>query len=139
LDSIITSKAPQAPHLAQVGEKLEWTIPTESSPDLLYVIMTLQYGLSQYLFAAVAAPLTTNIKDSPGFSSSHTTPSHAPTPINTSFIKNDASNNATPTSATSANKSGAGLKKVVNKKNGEDSETDTKDGKKRTNFGVSRK
>jgi hypothetical protein len=31
------------------------------------------------------------------------------------------------------------LKKVVNKKNGEDSETDTKDGKKRTNFGVSRK
>jgi chromatin modification-related protein EAF6 len=78
------------------------------------------------------------MKDSPGFSSSHTTPSHAPTPINTSFIKHDASNNATPTSATSANKSGAGLKKTI-KKSGEDSETDTKDGKKRTNFGVSRK
>ncbi len=78
------------------------------------------------------------MKDSPGFSSSHTTPSHVPTPINTSFMKHDASNNATPTSATSANKSGAGLKKSI-KKSGEDSETDTKDGKKRTNFGVSRK
>jgi chromatin modification-related protein EAF6 len=89
--------------------------------------------------------LTNHIQDSPGFSSSHTTPSHAPTPINTSFLKGEASNNATPTSATSANKTGAGLKKTAvsaasTKKNGEDSETDMKDAKKlRTNFGASRK
>jgi len=77
--------------------------------------------------------------DSPGLSSSHTTPNNAPTPVNTSFLKEGTSNNATPTSATSANKSGAGLKKA-NKRVGEDSETDSKESKKvRTNFGASRK
>jgi len=52
-------------------------------------------------------------------------------------VKDSGSNHATPTSATSANRVGGPLKKV--KKNGEDSETDTKDGKKRTNFSVARK
>jgi len=79
-----------------------------------------------------------DITDSPGPSSAQTTPPHAPTPINTSILKDATSNNATPTSTTSANKSSAGLKK--NKKTGEDSETDSKDAKKvRTNFGASRK
>jgi chromatin modification-related protein EAF6 len=78
------------------------------------------------------------MQDSPGPLSAQTTPSAAPTPANSSFPKGDASNVATPTSATSANKSGAGQKKV--KRNGDDSETDTKDAKKaRTNFGASRK
>ncbi|KAI9745313.1 MAG: hypothetical protein M1818_001593 [Claussenomyces sp. TS43310] len=76
--------------------------------------------------------------DSPGLLSSHSTPSHAPTPINTTSLKGDASNAATPTSSTSANKTGAGLKKI--KRAAEDSETDTKESKKmRTNFGASRK
>jgi len=75
--------------------------------------------------------------DSPA-ASNHTTPSHAPTPLSTSFLKESASNHATPTSATSANKSGAGVKKT--KKNGEESETDTRETKKvRTNFGATRK
>ena len=64
----------------------------------------------------------------------------APTPLATSFLRGDGgANHATPTSASSANKTGAGKK---NKKgvNGDDSETDTKDPKKaRTNFGVVRK
>ena len=64
----------------------------------------------------------------------------APTPLSTSFLKGDGgSNHATPTSATSANRTGAGLKKKK-KDAGEDSETDTKEGKKvRTNFGATRK
>jgi len=61
------------------------------------------------------------MQDSPGPLSAQTTPSAAPTPANSSFPKGDASNVATPTSATSANKSGAGQKKV--KRNGDDSET----------------
>jgi chromatin modification-related protein EAF6 len=54
----------------------------------------------------------------------------APTPLSSSFVKGEAgSNHATPTSSTSANKTGAGTKR--NKKNtGEDSETDTKEVKK---------
>ena len=64
----------------------------------------------------------------------------APTPLSTSFLKGDsASNHATPTSATSANRTSAGLKKKK-KDAGDDSETDTKEGKKvRTNFGTARK
>jgi chromatin modification-related protein EAF6 len=60
----------------------------------------------------------------------------APTPLSTSFLKGDGgSNHATPTSTSSANRTGAG-----NKKGREDSETDTKEAKKpRTNFGVARK
>jgi chromatin modification-related protein EAF6 len=84
-------------------------------------------------------PIDKEPQDSPGFSSSHTTPA-APTPINTSFLKGETSNNATPTSATSGNKIGAAALKKGTKRNGEDSETDTKDGKKiRTNFGAARK
>jgi len=76
--------------------------------------------------------------DSPAPSPAQLTPSHAPTPLSTSFLKESASNHATPTSATSANRTGAGTKK--NKKNGDDSETDTKEVKKvRTNFGATRK
>jgi chromatin modification-related protein EAF6 len=54
----------------------------------------------------------------------------APTPLSGSFLKGEAgSNHATPTSTTSASRTGAGTKK--NKKNtGEDSETDTKEVKK---------
>jgi chromatin modification-related protein EAF6 len=55
-------------------------------------------------------------------------------------IANAGSNHATPTSATSANKTGAGSKKNKKGADGEDSELDTKDAKKiRTNFGVARK
>lgn len=66
-----------------------------------------------------------------------------PTPINTSFLKeNGGSNHATPTSATSANKLGGAGKK--NKKaggNGDDSEMEEREGNKkiRTNFGAVRK
>ncbi|KAG4441322.1 hypothetical protein IFR05_003185 [Cadophora sp. M221] len=68
----------------------------------------------------------------------------APTPLSTSFLKGEGgSNHATPTSATSANKTGAGGAKK-NKKGAaagagatEDSDTDTRDSKKaRTNFGA---
>lgn len=65
----------------------------------------------------------------------------APTPLSTSFGNRDGgSNHATPTSASSANRTGAGLKKKKNDK-GEDSETDTREGNKkvRTNFGAARK
>jgi len=69
----------------------------------------------------------------------------APTPLSTSFLKGDrdgGSNHATPTSATSANKSGAGGGSKKHKKSAgaaaEDSDTDTRDTKKqRTNFGAS--
>ncbi|KAE8441346.1 hypothetical protein EG329_005495 [Mollisiaceae sp. DMI_Dod_QoI] len=64
----------------------------------------------------------------------------APTPLSTSFLKDGgASNHATPTSATSANKSGG--KKNKKGANGDDSETDGKEGNKkiRTNFGAVRK
>ncbi|PVH78857.1 NuA4-domain-containing protein [Cadophora sp. DSE1049] len=70
----------------------------------------------------------------------------APTPLSTSFLKggdrDGGSNHATPTSATSANKSGAGGGSKKNKKGAgagaaEDSDTDTRDTKKqRTNFGA---
>ncbi|KAH6698333.1 histone acetyltransferase subunit NuA4-domain-containing protein [Leptodontidium sp. 2 PMI_412] len=70
----------------------------------------------------------------------------APTPLSTSFLKGDGgSNHATPTSATSANKTGAGGAKKNKKGAGaaagagatEDSDTDTRDSKKaRTNFGA---
>jgi chromatin modification-related protein EAF6 len=65
----------------------------------------------------------------------------APTPLSTSFVRGDGgSNHATPTSASSANRSGAGSKKNKKGGNGDDSETDTKESKKaRTNFGVTRK
>jgi chromatin modification-related protein EAF6 len=72
--------------------------------------------------------------------SAHSTPAAGPTPVSTSFLKGESgSNHATPTSSTSINRIGAGLKK--NKKPaGEDSETDTKETKKaRTNFSVTRK
>ncbi|KAH7363831.1 histone acetyltransferase subunit NuA4 [Rhexocercosporidium sp. MPI-PUGE-AT-0058] len=63
----------------------------------------------------------------------------APTPLSTTFLKGEGgSNHATPTSATSANKTGAGGAKK-NKKGAaaEDSDTDTRDAKKaRTNFGA---
>jgi chromatin modification-related protein EAF6 len=49
------------------------------------------------------------------------------------------SNHATPTSATSANKTGAGSKKNKKGADGEDSELETNAKKIRTNFGVSRK
>jgi chromatin modification-related protein EAF6 len=54
----------------------------------------------------------------------------APTPLSSSFMKeHSGSNHATPTSATSATRTGAGVKK--NKKTGgEDSETDTREVKK---------
>jgi chromatin modification-related protein EAF6 len=84
--------------------------------------------------------LIIRIQESP-IASAPSTPvaAMAPTPLSTSFLKGEgASNHATPTSTSSANRTGAGTKK--NKKNGEDSETDTKDSKKiRTNFGVTRK
>jgi chromatin modification-related protein EAF6 len=65
----------------------------------------------------------------------------APTPLSTSFMKGEGgSNHATPTSATSANRSGTGSKKNKKSGGGDDSETDSKDAKKaRTNFGVTRK
>jgi len=76
--------------------------------------------------------------DSPAVSN-YTTPPHAPTPLSTLFLKESVSNHATPTSATSANKSGAGVKKTK-KNGGDDSETDTRETKKvRTNFGATRK
>ena len=61
----------------------------------------------------------------------------APTPLSSSFVKGEtASNHATPTSTTSASRSGAGTKR--NKKNaGEDSETDTKEVKKPRTGGTS--
>ena len=60
----------------------------------------------------------------------------APTPLSTTYVKDSGSNHATPTSTTSANRTAAGLKKKK-KDVGEDSETDTREGKKvRTNFGV---
>ena len=64
----------------------------------------------------------------------------APTPLSTSFANREGgSNHATPSSATSANRTGAGQKKKK-KDVGEDSETDTREGKKvRTNFGAARK
>ena len=63
----------------------------------------------------------------------------APTPLSSSYVKESGSNHATPTSTTSANKTGVALKKKK-KDAGEDSETDTKEGKKvRTNFGIVRK
>jgi len=63
----------------------------------------------------------------------------APTPLSTSFLKGDGgSNHATPTSATSANRTGAGLKKKK-KDVGEDSETEKEGKKVRTNFGATRK
>jgi chromatin modification-related protein EAF6 len=64
----------------------------------------------------------------------------APTPLSGGFMKGEGgSNHATPTSSTSANRTGAGSKR--NKKTvGEDSETDTKEVKKpRTGSAVSRK
>lgn len=68
--------------------------------------------------------------DSPIPSASSTPVHTAPTPLATSFLKGEsASNHATPTSASSANKIGAGTKK--NKKSaGEDSDTDTRESKK---------
>ncbi|RDL36844.1 Uncharacterized protein BP5553_06196 [Venustampulla echinocandica] len=62
----------------------------------------------------------------------------APTPLSTSFARGDGgSNHPTPTSATSASKSVAGKK---NKKNGDDSDGETRDVKKiKTNFGAVRK
>ncbi|RQM06946.1 hypothetical protein DH86_00000083 [Scytalidium sp. 3C] len=73
--------------------------------------------------------------------SSQSTPvvAAAATPLSTSFLKGESgSNHATPTSATSGNRTGAGNKK--NKKGGDDSETEGRDTKKvRTNFGASRK
>jgi len=67
----------------------------------------------------------------------------APTPLSTAFVKGDTgSNHATPTSATSANKTGAGAASKKNKKSGdgEDSEMEARDPKKpRTNFGAVRK
>ncbi|RFU32002.1 hypothetical protein B7463_g4301, partial [Scytalidium lignicola] len=78
--------------------------------------------------------------DSPA-ASSQSTPvvATAGTPLSASFLKGESgSNHATPTSTTSANRTGAGTKK--NKKGGEDSETEGRDAKKvRTNFGVTRK
>lgn len=63
----------------------------------------------------------------------------APTPLSTSFLKGEAaSNHGTPTSATSANRTGAGLKKKK-KDVGEDSETEKEGKKVRTNFGAARK
>jgi chromatin modification-related protein EAF6 len=64
-----------------------------------------------------------------------------PTPINTSFLKeNGGSNHATPTSATSANKLGGAGKKNKKGGNGDDSETEREGNKKiRTNFGAVRK
>lgn len=66
----------------------------------------------------------------------------APTPLSTSFLKDGgASNHATPTSATSANKTGgAGKKNNKKARDGEDSETEREGNKKiRTNFGAVRK
>ncbi|TAQ86530.1 hypothetical protein B7494_g5154 [Chlorociboria aeruginascens] len=81
--------------------------------------------------------------ESPPNSSSQSTPvaQMVPTPLSTSFQKGEgASNHATPTSATSANRTGAGVVKKGNKRAGEDSETDTKDAKKaRTNSTTARK
>jgi chromatin modification-related protein EAF6 len=65
----------------------------------------------------------------------------APTPLSTSFARGDgASNHATPTSATSANKTGAGASKK-NKKaaGGEDSDGEKDSKKARTHFGATRK
>ncbi|KUJ22852.1 NuA4-domain-containing protein [Mollisia scopiformis] len=66
----------------------------------------------------------------------------APTPLTTSFQKESGggSNHATPTSATSANKSGGAGKKNKKGVNGDDSETEREGNKKiRTNFGAVRK
>jgi chromatin modification-related protein EAF6 len=78
-------------------------------------------------------------QDSPEQSASSTPAQTAPTPVSTSFLKGDsASNHATPTSASSANKSGAGSKK--NKKNDEDdSEADAKEPKKARAGALARK
>lgn len=65
----------------------------------------------------------------------------APTPLSTSFLKDGgASNHATPTSATSKS-GGAGKKNIKKARDGDDSETDGKEGNKkiRTNFGAVRK
>jgi len=78
--------------------------------------------------------------ESPIPSASSTPAQTAPTPVSTSFLKGEsASNHATPTSASSANRTGAGGKK--NKKNdGEDSETDTREVKKaRISSAIARK
>lgn len=66
----------------------------------------------------------------------------APTPLSTTFLKDGGgSNHATPTSSTSANKLGGAGKKNKKGANGDDSETDGKEGNKkiRTNFGAVRK
>lgn len=64
----------------------------------------------------------------------------APTPLSTSFVRGDGgSNHATPTSASSASRTGGGVGKK-NKKTGEDSDGESRDVKKvRTNFGAVRK
>jgi len=64
----------------------------------------------------------------------------APTPLSTSFVKGDGgSNHATPTSASSASRTGAGTANSKKNKKGDDS-GDEKDVKKiRTNFGAVRK
>ncbi|CZT42810.1 related to Chromatin modification-related protein eaf-6 [Rhynchosporium secalis] len=81
--------------------------------------------------------------DSPTDTAQSTPAATAPTPLSATFLKGEGgSNHATPSSATSATKSGAGSRK--NKKgtaNGagaqDDSDTDTRDSKKaRTNFGA---
>jgi chromatin modification-related protein EAF6 len=64
----------------------------------------------------------------------------APTPLSTSFVKGDGgSNHATPTSASSASRTGAGAANSKKNKKVDDS-GDEKDIKKiRTNFGAARK
>ncbi|KAH8586322.1 histone acetyltransferase subunit NuA4-domain-containing protein [Bisporella sp. PMI_857] len=78
--------------------------------------------------------------ESPVASSQSTPANTAPTPVSTSFVKADsASNHATPTSTTSANRTATGSKRSK-KATGDDSETDTKETKKaRTNSTAPRK
>ncbi len=81
----------------------------------------------------------------PASANSNTT-SHAPTPLSTSF-KDTGSNHATPTSATAPKSAGLKKKKAAaaaaattTAAANEDSETDSREGKKvRTNFGAGRK
>lgn len=64
----------------------------------------------------------------------------APTPLSTTFVRGEgASNHATPTSASSANKPGAGSKKNKKAAGGDESDGEKDSKKARTNFGAVRK
>ncbi|TVY38738.1 Chromatin modification-related protein [Lachnellula occidentalis] len=80
--------------------------------------------------------------DSPAPTATSTPVAAAPTPVSTGYVKGDsASNHPTPTSASSANRTGAGAAghSKKHKKGGEDSEGERDIKKVRTNFGAQKK